>query len=75
LVFAIVTAGSAEAADLGSPHLPPPAPSFSWTGYYIGGKIGGDFGTSRKDFSQGTTTNDFTMSGVVGGLTVGYNQQ
>ena len=71
MLFALVNAGSAEAADLGSPRLPPRAPIFSWTGYYIGG----GFWTSRKDFSQGTTTNDFTMSGVVGGLAAGYNQQ
>jgi len=75
MLFALVTAGPAEAADLGSPRLPPPAPIYIWTGYYIGGEIGGGFGTSRKDFSQGTTTNDFTMNGVVGELAAGYNHQ
>jgi outer membrane immunogenic protein len=55
--------------------MPLPTPSLSWTGYYIGGEIGGGFGTSRKDFIQGTTTNDFSVSGVIGGFTAGYDQQ
>jgi outer membrane immunogenic protein len=72
--LAAAAAGTAEAADLGSPSVPP-VPLLSWTGYYIGGEIGGGFGTSRKDFIQGTTTNNFNVSGVVGGLTTGYNRQ
>ena len=69
-----VGAGPACAADFESP--PALAPIFNWTGFYLGGEVGGGFGTSRKDFLyRGTTTNDFAISGAIGGGTAGYNQQ
>jgi outer membrane immunogenic protein len=68
--------GLAYAADLAvnAPTVVPPVP-FSWTGFYLGGNVGGGFGTSRKNFIQGTTTSDFNTSGVIGGFTAGYNHQ
>jgi outer membrane immunogenic protein len=69
-----IGAGPACAADFESP--PTLALIFNWTGFYLGGEVGGGFGTSRKDFLYpGTTTNDFTISGAIGGGTAGYNQQ
>ncbi len=37
--------------------------------------MGGGFGTSRKDFSIGDSTGDFDITGVVGGLSGGYDRQ
>ncbi len=47
----------------------------NWTGPYIGAEIGGGVGTSHKDFNDRTHTGDFTVSGVIGGGTAGYNKQ
>jgi opacity protein-like surface antigen len=75
LLVLLLPGSVAAAADLGAPGASTPAPGFSWTGFYLGGNVGGGFGTSRKDFIQGTTTSDFNTSGVIGGLTAGYNHQ
>lgn len=34
----------AAAADMAVKALPPPAPIFNWTGFYIGGEVGGLWG-------------------------------
>ena len=81
-VGAIALAGSAFAADLPSrappPVYVPPAPIFTWTGFYIGGQIGygwgqnkGNFGDNFGDFD----TFSYNTSGVIGGAHVGYNLQ
>jgi outer membrane immunogenic protein len=57
------------------PRPPLPAPVYDWTGLYVGGEIGGAFGTSRKDFFNGLSTGNFNTSGVIGGFTTGYNRQ
>lgn len=72
---ALSACAAAVAADLPVKATPPAAPVATWTGFYLGGQIGGAFGTARKDFVQGTTTGDFDVSGVIGGGTAGYNQQ
>lgn len=83
--FATMTCG-AWAADLpntkGPPEFaPPPPPAFSWTGFYIGGQVGYQWGESDDPFlSNGAATlaapeyahND---EGVVGGAHAGYNLQ
>src|SRR5215469_8772396 len=72
---ALTASVAALAADLPLKAAPPAAPVANWTGFYLGGQVGGAFGTARKDFVQGTTTGDFDVSGVIGGGTAGYNQQ
>ena len=73
---------SAQAADL--PRAPAPAPMapvayappvYNWTGFYIGGHLGGGFANSswNDPFSGGTDT--FNKGGFLGGGQIGYNAQ
>jgi outer membrane immunogenic protein len=82
-------AQSASAADRGVPYRaappPPPAPVFSWTGFYVGGH--GGCAHDRKDYTPGPFRNAdpagpsaFTIDtanggGCYGGAQVGYNYQ
>ncbi len=72
-------AGPAMAADLGMPLKAPPAPVapvYSWSGFYLGGQVGYGWGTSYQQGADGFgTTGNFNISGVVGGVTAGYNWQ
>jgi outer membrane immunogenic protein len=85
---AVALTGSAFAADLGRPPPPPvyvpPPPVFTWTGIYIGGQIGGVWGTGALSNFNGfdPTTGAFinsslggTPSGVMGGAHVGAQVQ
>jgi len=71
-------AGSAFAADLPSRKEAPvyvaPPPVFSWTGFYIGADIGGNFGNTSSHW-LGTNWNSRSTdtSGVLGGGYIGYN--
>ncbi len=70
--------GTALAADLpsekGPPvYAPPPPPAFSWSGVYIGGQVGYDWGTSS--FHDVAAFPSLSQSGVVGGVHIGYNYQ
>jgi outer membrane immunogenic protein len=86
---ALLFAGPALAADLGTrpPAYKAPAlvPVFSWTGWYIGGNIGYGWGEST---SPGITSNvldpndplenffpSLKPKGVIGGGQIGYNWQ
>ena len=78
-------AGAANAADLykgGSlkdapAYVPPP----TWTGFYIGGHVGGAWGDLKNTWNDYTVAGVSTASwshnndGVFGGGTVGYNWQ
>jgi outer membrane immunogenic protein len=46
----------ASAADMAVKAPPPPAPVFSWTGFYIGGHAGGGWGTAESTLT-GVRTN------------------
>ena len=77
--------GSAFAADLPSRapppvYMPPPPPIFTWTGFYIGGQLGYEWGRSTNNtFVNATGATVFTgetdPKGVTGGLHIGYNWQ
>jgi outer membrane immunogenic protein len=77
----LAVAGSAFAADLPSRRAPPvyipPIPIFTWTGVYIGGQVGYDFGrdSARINSFGGTAGYGVSQNGVIGGAHVGYNQQ
>jgi outer membrane immunogenic protein len=76
----------ANAADMGAPPMPTkapilPPPLFNWTGFYIGGNVGGGWG--HENFS-GTDTNaagvaaysgSATSSGALGGGQIGLNYE
>jgi outer membrane immunogenic protein len=73
---------SAAAADLPPARMPaavaPVAyapPVYNWTGFYIGGNIGGGFADSRWSDPFGGSHNKFTDSGFLGGGQIGYNAQ
>jgi len=75
-VAVMAMAGSALAADLPSAKAPPPvyvppAPVFTWTGFYIGVEGGGDF---RNFHDNWTGYGIYKDAGLVGGV-LGYNWQ
>jgi outer membrane immunogenic protein len=85
-IGALALATGAQAADLGARPLTkaPPAPlppSWTWTGFYVGGNIGGaeahssitnDPATSNPWLVGDTSAN---RGGVIGGLQAGFNYQ
>jgi outer membrane immunogenic protein len=90
LAFALASATvlisvPALAADLGRPVYKAPAyvapPVTYWNGFYIGGQVGGEFGSvnQREFVTGGGPATGFSQSwspgGVVGGGHVGYNFQ
>ncbi|MGA2816599.1 MAG: outer membrane protein [Xanthobacteraceae bacterium] len=87
VAFAAGTAlsvGSATAADLPVPQAPAPvvpvayAPAaiYNWTGFYIGGHVGGGFGNSSwSDPFTGANNTFKSGTGFLGGAQVGGNLQ
>ena len=82
----LASPGLAYAADLPSRRAPPvyvpaaPPPVFTWTGLYVGGQVGYDFGNvaARANIAGtpiGLASNSASSSGVIGGAHVGYNYQ
>ncbi|PIT69587.1 outer membrane protein [Bartonella tribocorum] len=81
-VVALISASAAQAADVIIPHETAPAviaaPSFSWTGFYIGGQVGNFSsktkvtipGEDKKLFKKDNTPNP---SGFMGGVYAGSN--
>ena len=80
-----LSTGFAQAADLGSPRMPVASavvmPTFSWTGFYIGGQIGGAWmNNSTREFVTATGLasgfqRSFRANGLIGGIHAGYNYQ
>ncbi|MBR0715473.1 outer membrane protein [Bradyrhizobium liaoningense] len=85
---ALVTSGAASAADLAArPYAKAPLyaePLFNWTGFYVGGHIGGAW-TNQQWINSANTTlfgdlgpgEGFRQrgSGIMGGAQIGYNWQ
>jgi len=72
--------GAGQAADLSRP--PPPAapvyvpPPFSWTGFYVGGNLGGAWGHGNITDSSGVSFSGNSNNGVfIGGGQAGFNYQ
>jgi opacity protein-like surface antigen len=85
LVFAGLALGAlmmpAAAADMALYKAPPPAPYFTWTGFYFGGDVGGAFSsdsaawTLNPTFGVSATAGDTGGSAFAGGFFAGYNYQ
>jgi outer membrane immunogenic protein len=80
----LLAAPAAQAADMALKAPPPPTPVYSWTGFYIGGSIGGAWTRNGQAegqlFALGTTASPLlpfstNSSGVIGGPQIGYNYQ
>jgi outer membrane immunogenic protein len=90
----LLIAGAALAALIGTPALAadlpfkaplPPAPAWSWTGFYLGGNIGYSVGRdpTNQSINGATgiggniliTTDDVSPIGFLGGGQIGYNWQ
>ena len=68
----VVLAGSAEGADLAGAlptKAPPPVAqvAYDWTGFYVGGNVGGHWGTDKITT---TTEADFEGTGLAGGAAI-----
>ena len=85
---ALLCAGAANAADLAVPAYKAPVavPAFSWTGWYIGGNIGGGWGENTSsnvtlggvDLNAAGLDTSFLNSkpnGIIGGAQIGYDWQ
>ena len=77
--------GQALAADLPPPPAPPPrapaayvpiaVPLYNWTGFYIGGNVGGGFGGISVSDLAGSSFASTTSQSFLGGGQVGVNYQ
>jgi outer membrane immunogenic protein len=75
----IVGISAASATDLSAPvYRKAPVmvdPAYNWSGFYVGGHVGGIWGRSRV-FDDGVLTESGApTNGVVGGILAGYNWQ
>jgi opacity protein-like surface antigen len=71
----VLMIGQVKAADM--PNVAPVAPSWSWTGLYLGGHLGGGFGTSQFSDPAGPSIygDQVRSPAVIGGGQLGYNWQ
>lgn len=82
---AVLLAGSANAADLAVPAYKAPVapPAFSWTGWYIGGNIGGGWGAATgsnvsvdgSGIDRSILDLNSKPNGIIGGGQIGYDWQ
>jgi outer membrane immunogenic protein len=75
-LVALIGGGVANAADMPAYKAPPPAPYYSWTGFYFGGLVGPSWGKSDATLlAPFSGTVNVNGSGVQAGATVGANYQ
>jgi len=80
LLALLLTSAAAGAADMrlkAPPAAPPPPPPFSWSGFYIGGNLGGAWahtGVSDTLFFQ-NFNNGNNNGAFIGGGQLGFNYQ
>jgi outer membrane immunogenic protein len=79
IAISLATVSSGLAADMRQPTKAPPlAPVWSWTGFYLGGHLGGGWMTDDRVIVAGAgtgTASSGTDGGFLGGLQAGYNAQ
>src|SRR5262245_15272458 len=82
---ALALASAASAADMPVKYVPP-APMFSWTGFYVGAHIGGTWGTTESEINSIALgpialggfvlpVSSHAINGFIGGGQIGYNWQ
>jgi outer membrane immunogenic protein len=83
----LVQIASANDLPRKAPAAPVVAPAYNWTGFYIGGNVGGGWGSRDVSFapndpgtqflflSGAPPPSSFDINGVPGGLQLGYNWQ
>ena len=79
--LAVLSVGSAYAADM-APRPAPPPPVYSWTGLYWGVNVGYSWGEAKNDATLqiapgvfGSASASRKVDGVIGGFQSGYNYQ
>jgi outer membrane immunogenic protein len=77
VLAALMIPVAAGAADMRvkAPLAPPPPPPFSWTGFYIGGELGGAWANGTVTDSLFGLSVSSDHSGFIGGPVVGFNYQ
>lgn len=84
LLAAVAAIGFASVASAGDVPVKAPAPVaragyYGWTGFYIGGNLGGSWANNDATYFQplflGSGTASFSQASVIGGGQVGYNWQ
>ena len=82
LVFAALPVASGNAADMPLKAPPVAAAVYNWTGFYLGGEVGGGWARSTitnvdpsGGFPAGFINNPMSTSGILGGGYAGYNYQ
>lgn len=75
-LLGVTAVGAAQAADLPI-KAPPliPVPFYYWTGFYVGGDIGGGWGNHDRSVVPPGFQNSYDSNGVIGGVHAGYNWQ
>ncbi|MGB7102203.1 MAG: outer membrane beta-barrel protein [Xanthobacteraceae bacterium] len=83
-IFALAAGGEAFAADLPiapppprapAAYIPAPIPLYNWTGFYLGGNVGGIFSGLSASDSIGSNFTNTTSQSFLGGGQVGANYQ
>lgn len=88
ILFASTSLSSAADLAVKAPPIAPPAPVWSWTGFYLGAHVGAGWGETETTLTSATVTTPplgtfpFTLpfaqtsaSGFLGGVQAGYNWQ
>jgi outer membrane immunogenic protein len=74
-LFAIATAGGANAADLPVYTKAPKAAPYNWTGFYLGVEGGAGWGNALQSDATGWNSGTYQPNGAFVGGTIGYNWQ
>jgi outer membrane immunogenic protein len=75
---ALIIGGPAGAADMPAYRKAPPpmvAPYYNWSGFYVGGFVGADWGKTHWTFVNFGTTVDPRLAGALAGAAIGFNYQ
>src|SRR5262245_10255625 len=77
MVASFTTGALADGPPYGGPNLyvVPLPPPFNWTGFYLGGNIGGARETSTLSDNFTNVSFDRDNNGFIGGVQLGYNYQ